>query len=349
MDITSSNHRTIKRRGYSLIIKPRGIPRKLAAFASLVSRLPNSTESIQKIKSDYKISRAGFAGELKVDKFLEELELQRPFYTLHDLNIKIGTKQVQIDTILFHPNFIVLMEIKNMRGEFYFDPKNRQFFRVNDNGKKEGMRNPEVQVSRAIKVVNTFLCDRGYEGTVEGIIVLVSRAGIVMHAPERWKTVPLDSLTEFIETLERQTCSVFTNDICKKLALALLDEDRSEVVSGLTTFYAVSEKDVIRGVRCPECHQIPMERKHSRWSCRRCGAECRNAHLGSLQEYRLLFGPEITSRHAKEFFQNDSMNFVIRVLNKSAVAKAGKTRYRLFHISEKLYYLESFVNEEMKQ
>ncbi|WP_338652756.1 nuclease-related domain-containing protein [Sporosarcina psychrophila] len=332
-----------------MIIKPRGIPRKLAALASLVSRLPDSAASMQKVKSDYKMSRAGFAGELKVDKFLEELELQRPHYIIHDLDIKIGTKKVQIDTILFHPNFILLMEIKNMRGEFYFDPKNRQFFRVNDNGKKEGMRNPEAQVNRAIKAINTFLCSKGYDGIAEGIIVLVSRAGIVMNAPERWKTIPLDSLTEFIEALERQTSSVFTDDICKKLALSLLDEDRSEAVSGLTTYYAVSEKDVIRGVRCPECHQIPMERKHTRWSCTRCGAECRNAHLGSLQEYRLLFGPEITSRHAKEFFQNESMNFTIRVLNKSAVPKAGKVRYRLFHISEKLTYLEGFVNKEMKQ
>ena len=56
-----------------------------------------------------------------------------------------------------------------------------------------------------------------------------------------------------------------------------------------------------------------------------CGVECRNAHLGSLQENRLLFGPEITSR---EIFENESMNFTIRVLNKSAVPKAG---YRLLH------------------
>ncbi|MEK4403890.1 hypothetical protein MKZ26_05490 [Sporosarcina sp. FSL K6-6792] len=76
-----------------MIVKPRGIPRKLAALASLVSRLPDSAASIQKVKSDYKMSRAGFAGELKVDKFLEELELQRPHYIIHDLDIKIGTKK----------------------------------------------------------------------------------------------------------------------------------------------------------------------------------------------------------------------------------------------------------------
>ena len=55
----------------------------------------------------------------------------------------------------------------------------------------------------------------------------------------------------------------------------------------------------------------PDGTKHSRWSCKRCGAESRNAHSGSLQEYRLLFGPEITSQHAKEFMQHDSMNFTL--------------------------------------
>lgn len=61
---------------------------------------------------------------------------------------------------------------------------------MNANGKKESMRNPEAQVSHAIKVINAFLFGKGYDGAAEGVIVLVSRAGIVMHAPERWKTVP---------------------------------------------------------------------------------------------------------------------------------------------------------------
>ena len=66
-------------------IKKRGISGTFAGLASLVSRISESDELFNRIKTDYKNSRAGFAGELKVDKFLEELELKMPYYVLQNL------------------------------------------------------------------------------------------------------------------------------------------------------------------------------------------------------------------------------------------------------------------------
>lgn len=332
-----------------MIIKKRGIPGAFAGLASLVSRISESDEMFKRIKSDYKNSRAGFAGELKVDNYLKELELKMPYYVLQNLNIKVGKKEVQIDTLLIHPNFILVIEIKNMRGEFYFDPVNKYFYRLNDEGKKEGMRNPEAQLSRSTTIINSFLRNIGVEMSANGLIVFVSRAGIVMQASENWKTIPIDSLVEYIEFLESRTKRVIANEICKRLAFELLTEDRLEKPFSIVDYYNISVDKVKKGVRCPKCDYIPMLRKHSRWCCGKCGKESRDAHLNTLQEYRLLFGPEITSRSAIEFMQHDSIYFAIRVLNNNAEIKKAKTRYRLFQIRDEKHLLSEFIREELKK
>src|SRR6185312_1333178 len=128
----------------------RRIPGRLAGLASLHGRVPKNHSSFLTIENDYKSWKAGFAGELKVDQFMGELELKKPFYVLNDLYLQIGNRNVQFDKIIIHPNFFCVFEIKNMRGEFYFDHNNEQFFRVNSAGEREGMRNPELQLLRAI-------------------------------------------------------------------------------------------------------------------------------------------------------------------------------------------------------
>ncbi|WP_186668567.1 nuclease-related domain-containing protein [Sporosarcina sp. BP05] len=331
-----------------MIIKKRGIPGAFAGLASLVSRISESDEVFKRIKSDYKNSRAGFAGELKVDNFLEELELKMPYYVLQNLNIRVGKKEVQIDTVIIHPNFIMIIEIKNMRGEFYFDPVNKHFYRLSDVGKKEGMRNPESQLSRSTTIINSFLRGKGIEMSANGLIVFVSRAGIVMQASEKRETIPLDSLVEYIEFLENRTKRVMPTEKCKRLALELLAEDRPEELVSIVDFYNVSIDKVKKGVRCPECSTIPMLRKHSRWYCEKCGKESRDAHLNTLKEYRLLFGPEITSRSAIEFMQHNSIYFAIRVLNNNAEIKKAKARYRLFQISDEKHLLSEFIWAELK-
>ncbi|MBO0587077.1 NERD domain-containing protein [Sporosarcina sp. E16_8] len=332
-----------------MIIKKRGISGTFAGLASLVSRISESDEMFKRIKSDYKNCRAGFAGELRVDNFLEELELKMPYYVLQNLTIKVGKKRVQIDTILIHPNFILVIEIKNMRGEFYFDPVNKHFYRLNDEGKKEGMRNPEAQLSRSTTIIDSFLRDKGIEMSAKGLIVFVSRAGIVMQASEKWKTIPLDSLVEYIELLEDQTKRVVPSETCKRLALELLAEDRPEKLVSIVDYYNVSVDKVKKGVRCPGCNYIPMLRKHSRWCCGKCGEESRDAHLNTLQEYRLLFGPEITSRSAIDFMQHNSIYFAIRVLTNNAEIKKVKARYRLFQINDEKHLLSEFIREELKK
>ena len=269
-----------------MIIKQRGIPAKLAGLAALNSRISRSNNMFHRIEAEYKNRRGGFAGEMRVDKFLEELEMKMPYFILNDLHLQVGKKNVQIDTILIHPNFILVMEIKNMRGELYFDKKTGQFYRKNDLGKKEGMRNPEAQLNRSTNAVNIFLQDSGFGGISDGVIVLVSRAGIVMQESEKWKTVTLDYLIEFIETMESRTQRVISDEKCRQLAYMLVNENRKERLSGMAADYNISAAEIKKGVRCPKCHRIPMVRKHSRWHCGNCGGECRTAHLATLQEYR---------------------------------------------------------------
>ena len=335
--------------GILLNIKKREISGTFAGLASLVSRMSESDAMFQRVNSDYYASRSGFAGELKVDRFLEELELKLPYYIIQNLNLKVGRKEVQIDTIILHPNFVLVIEIKNMRGEFYFEPISNQFYRVNVAGEREGMRNPEVQLSRATNIVNAFFRSRGFDIVADGIIVFVSRAGIVMQPSQKWKTIPIDALVGVIEQLENQTKQLFSDESCKRLAFELLCENKIGESPSIVDYYNISPNKIKMGVRCPSCHDIPMEKRHSHWYCEKCGMKSRDAHLGTLQEYRLLFGSKITSEKANEFMQHDSIYYSIRVLNKNAQSENEKKRYRFFRIADERHLLSGFVQGELNK
>ena len=70
-------------------------------------------------------------------------------------------------------------------------------------------------------MVNTFLYDQGFESAAEGIIVLVSRAGIVMHALRCGKRF-LWIHYGIYRTLENKHVDVFTDEAAKSLAFELL-------------------------------------------------------------------------------------------------------------------------------
>ncbi|MET3574651.1 nuclease-related domain-containing protein [Bhargavaea ullalensis] len=276
------------------------MPERLLALAVLASRVPKEHESSGRIKEDCANRISGFAGEKRADFFLSEAKLRERPIVLKDVDVPGAGRSVQVDTLVLHPSFVLVAEVKNVTGELYFDNESGQFYRIKG-GKREGMRNPEDQLNRAIGALETFLASAGFPVPVQGAIILASYNGLLQQAPITRPALTVDRLPLHLEKLEAENRPILSAGSLRSIEQQLSGSSFQKR-DNYFRWYGLIWSDLSVGVRCPECHLLGMGRIHGRWICHGCGSPSKEAHLTALQEFRILFGDKITVKQAMWFF-----------------------------------------------
>nr|WP_019413870.1 nuclease-related domain-containing protein [Paenisporosarcina sp. TG20] len=297
-----------------------------------------------KTMRSYRNVKAGFSGEGKVTKYLKEA-LLTPKITIYRNIILDNT---QIDVIVVTPKLICILEVKNMVGEFYFDARTKQFFRIID-GNKEGMKNPELQLQRAVKTLQTKLHRKEIDMPVCGLIILASRAGIVIEYPTLFQAIPIDAMCDALEQLESSSHKLLTNKDLKKVDHIFKREVFEVHDEELLDRLGIERTEVIPGVRCIACSSVGMKRIYSTWVCGNCGCKDKEAHMATLQEYQLLFGREIKSQGVKWWLGIDDKYLVKRILIQVTEESFGNTRNRHYKLKFEPWLLDQFLASEMKK
>ncbi|ANU11301.1 hypothetical protein A1A1_03777 [Planococcus antarcticus DSM 14505] len=282
----------------------------LLAGMVAAERLPVAHESKQAVLSELKNSLAGESGEQRTATLLKrELHLSGQTIFLSDVHIPYKDGSAQIDLLVVHAEFVCVLEVKNMVGEFYFDSVNFQFHRIIE-GRREGMRNPEAQLHRAVRAASGFL-----GVPVHGVIVLASRSGKVVEAPKHYPIVSLDYLPFHLELLAQGSKLFDAAALTLKLqGLPTRNSNRSWLERHRITL------DSLRlGVTCPTCRNCSLEWQERKWSCAACGFYSRDAHEVTLQEYALLFGNELDTGVAYRLLGVKNKYILYRLLEKTAL------------------------------
>lgn len=290
-------------------------------------RLPPAHESKSLVLSELKNSLAGASGEQRTAALLKrELDLPGKAIFLNDVHIPYKEGTAQIDLLLVHAEFICVLEVKNMVGEFYFDSVNYQFYRIVD-GRREGMRNPEAQLHRAVRAVSEFL-----GVPVHGVIVLASRSGKVAEAPKHYPIVSLDYLPFHLEQLEKSSKLYDAPALASKLhGLPTHNFSRHWMDRHRITF------DSLRlGVTCPTCRTCSLNWQERKWICKVCGYYSRNAHEVTLQEYAVLFGNKLDTASAYRLLSIENKYILYRLLEKTALQSNVRGKRRIVENRELL-------------
>ncbi|RNF40948.1 nuclease-related domain-containing protein [Planococcus salinus] len=276
----------------------------------LAERLPKNHAAWNPVTRELKNALAGAGGEERTLALLnKELELPESPMLLKDLHIPIKEGYAQIDILLLHRKFVCVLEVKNMTGEFYFDTENFQFHRMID-GRREGMKNPESQLHRAVKAAEKFL-----HAPVDGIIVLASRSGRVVEGPKHYPVVSLDYLPFYLEKLAEGEKRLDPLVLAAKLRSLPKRDFRKQLLER----YGVSLNEIRLGVTCKSCRNCAMIRSERKWHCVRCGMYSKDAHEVTLQEFAVLFGEELPTGFAYRLLGVEDKYVLYRLLEKSAL------------------------------
>ncbi|WP_306981774.1 nuclease-related domain-containing protein [Alkalicoccobacillus murimartini] len=316
-----------------MIVRRRSKPLKLLQFKALERRVSPSHISFPKIKEDLALREVGYRGEVSTDYYMKFLE-QDQFYLVKDLRLRSTEGDYfQMDTVVVCDKYIAIIETKNISGRISFNESTNQMFRkVNDI--EQVLPNPFSQVRRQRIQLTDWFLKKGWPLLPIVEFVALSNPSTFIDSSSK-RLVPSEEIPAKLIQLQRsyQTIALKRSEvplIAQQLAESHIPEIMTEVLP-----YQITTKDIRKGVLCPACSRIGMERvlRTGSWFCANCNHYSKDAHIQALEDYFLLIKPTITNRELRDFLQIHSSSLSHYLLNQLTLPRTNSNKYTYYTLS----------------
>jgi hypothetical protein len=318
-----------------VVVKERNIPIKIQKLEALLRRIPSTHPKRSLMEEELAKCRAGYRGEQSLDYHFSFLP-EKQYLMIHDLRLSNNEgSYFQMDSLLLSSKFLLIIEVKNISGTIIFDDHFHQLIRTL-NGKEEAFQDPLSQVKRHQRQLKDWLAANKFsEIPIITLIVITNPSTIIKTSrpPENYPFITHSaSMIPKIEMFERaHPVECLTKKELTKLSRVLLKRHEPKEYDVLSHF-KIEKREVTKGVCCPECFRLPMQRQYGKWICRECRCSSKTAHLESLKDYANLFGQTINNRQLCEFLLLSSNSTAKYLLKEMHLPFMGKGRNREYHL-----------------
>lgn len=296
-----------------MIVKPREFPIQIRKLQALLRRIPENHPQYPSVKDTLGRYLAGYKGELQVDYEVSHIP-EEDYHIFHDLRLQGRQSFFQIDTLLLSKKLLITLEIKNISGTLIFDQNFHQLIRMKS-GEEEGFADPLSQVYRHKKELEYWLEKNRFPSLPITSLVVVSNPYSIIKSTGTIKSIiPKEYLLQKIPQIELSNRKeILSEKEFRRMSRHLIKHHTPNLDSILTRF-GITPKELKKGVHCPACGYLPLEKSYGSWFCSSCKTYSKTAHIQSLEDYFFLFGQSITNGEAKEFFLIKQAYTVTRIL-----------------------------------
>lgn len=330
---------SLKKEDSIVIIARREKPLKLLWLEALMRRLFKGDVEFHYFQEQYRRLDAGFAGEQKVDREWHELIYPNTFYVLHNLHFMNAAEHIhQLDTLFICPQFMFVLEIKNIHGRLEFDQLTHQCTRTKVDGTVEGFPNALTQTERHIRFLKSLIVD--YSLPIEGAVVIANPSAIIVNPSNALPIFHVSGLHKHLQLLfKKHPQKIITEDQLTQLVQMLLFK---QTAPSMQT--SIDPSRIRHGVLCPKCsYQHAMSFHRGIWKCSHCHYSSIKIFAEALLDYRLLVSHNITNQQLRAFFGIHSSDTATRLLRKFQFPYTGTYRNRVYHLPENLLdHMERF-------
>lgn len=321
-----------------MIIKERKEPLILRQLVALKTRLPSNHPKLPSIDDQIQRFSAGYKGECSIDYYLSLLN-EKDYYILHDLRLADPPNYFQMDTLILSKKFALILEVKNFRGELYFDSIFHQLIQKKEDEVKV-FADPLLQLQRQENQLEKWLLNNGFHKLpIFSVVVIANPQTQISTNQENINVQEKVIHREFIPTklkqIERLNQPTFLQEKEIKKLIRLLLKQHTPHYSSVLEKFQIAEAELQKGVKCPKCGKLPLVRIHSNWYCEQCHSKHKDAHLQSLQEYYLLMNSSITSSKLRDFINISSYSLATRILKALHLPSFGITKGRVYQLQDK--------------
>lgn len=324
-----------------MLLKAIEYPWRAFQMEALVSRIKSNHSSIPLINHDHQLIIAGYRGEMAVDyplSFLPEDE----YYILHDLRLWSGKHFFQIDILILHAKYILILEVKNIVGEIYLDADLHQMIRIKDN-EKTSFADPILQVNRLQRQLTSFLINAHFPNIPVNTLIVFSNTNSLLRLSSnqvsKYKNIIVhkEYLPELIPNLTLSFKENILTPIELKKLSSYFKKKHTPLEKSILEKYQIKDEEIITGVKCAKCSQYFMKKVRKLWYCFNCQHKSASALLPALRDYYLLFGESITNQQLRHFLNLDSVYTASRILKHLKLKVTGTHKSTVHHLTPKLF------------
>jgi hypothetical protein len=315
-----------------LIKKPRTKPIKLLKLEAILNRMPLEHPKRHEIQIEFAKNNAGYKGELSLDYYLADLPSEN-YHIYHDLRLPRNKEKkyyFQIDCLVVHPRFCLLLEVKNLIGNLYFDHQYDQVLRTRD-GVEETFSDPINQVEAQKEYFKKWLAKNKLPNVpLHTLVVITNPKSYIRISPQYGKNSKKIIRGNNLVTRIKDYSNQKVEDILFKRELrkfsTQLSKEHTILDSNILQTYALEPNDLLPGVACPFCKKLPMIRTYGNWFCPNCLKKSNDAHIQALNDYALLFGIHVTNKTLREYLHIESRSSVKKLMISMNLPPNGHTK-----------------------
>ena len=306
---------------------------ELVALRELAIRISNTNTREKTFFSNmYKAAKAGYDGEFKIDRILENIA----FPTLHSIIPDFHTQSkfgayYQMDTVIVTNRYILLLEIKNIRGLIEFHENPAHIIRTFE-GVKEKMDCPIHQLARNSKTLENLVCHVTKKLPIYSAIVFCNSTAQITSYPPTVKLLYKNQVDFFIEKLNALP------EVCEKseyqqLVKLLISKNKNFKNIPLSVRYSINHTILRRCVFCQQCEEpmYPLNRSIA-FLCSTCNTTSQEAMGNSIIGLFGILDREISREQLEHYLNLKSKDRILKALTHLHCIKKGKaraTRYSL--------------------
>lgn len=315
-----------------MIKKQRTKPLNLLKIELILSRLLPNHNKRNDLDNEYAKLNAGFKGEESLDYYLADLKGES-VSIFHDLRLprdKDRNYFFQIDCLVIHHRFCVLIEVKNLIGNLYFDHQYDQIKRSR-NGIEETFSDPVNQVEIQKNYLAKWLEANNFPALpLKTLVVITNPKSYITISPKYGRNAQKIIrgkylVSKIMEYLQKNNGVEVTEKEIKKLSSTLIKQ-HTEHNSDILKRFKIQPEDIRTGVVCPKCGEIPMIRRYGHWFCSHCSLKSKDAHIQAIKEYALLFKQVVKNKEIREFLHIKSSTSMKKLLISMKILPKGNTK-----------------------
>jgi hypothetical protein len=224
----------------------------------------------------------------------------------------------------------MLLEVKNLMRDLYFDHQFDQMIRTR-NGIKETFPDPVNQVELQKEYFAKWLIQNKFpEIPLYTLVVITNPRSHISISPLYKKEkaqkiirgrILASKIMEFINATSAQILG--KKDMNKLSALLIKQNEPNN--SDLLSTYNILHDDIQTGVICPFCGSLPMIRTYGNWFCNTCHKRSKTAHIQAIHDYGLLFNNEVKNKTLRNFLHISSGTSMKKLLISMDIPPNGST------------------------
>lgn len=313
------------KRGKSVIIKKRSLQMNYLSHSALIKRIDPLNPKFQQIHNNFMRAKSGVWGEESIDYYLSNYHHPYPHLILQDVHL-FSNSYFQIDNLFITQFFILVIEVKNIKGDIELTQKPFDLIRTNELGEQMSLDSPEEQLEKNMIWLNDWLGNKGWTIPVKGIIVFTNMDSKIKVNETTYSVVKGKHLPTWIRKMEH-TNEYLTVDQMNELAEEINTNHKNYKHKSILERYQLTKDEIITGVQCPECFEFGMKKHRRHWSCSNNHRSV-DAHIKTLDDYFYIFGMSITNKECRRFLQIENVHVSKRLLTSMDLHISGKTKRR---------------------